>query len=237
MSKKFTDIHSHFLYGLDDGAQTRSDMEKLLEQAASQHIGVLIATPHMTPGVKPFDRSLMRSRLEEAKRYCEEQGLDIQLLPGAELLFTPVFLQYLEEHRLPTLGNSSFILLEFMPGVAFNEIERAVLTAKRYGYEVIIAHAERYRCLWFGRKLADLKKKTGAFIQVNGNSVIKKQNWLLRYTVTKWLRAESIDFIASDAHNTGNRGFVIRNAYHVLRRICSPAYADKLCCDFLRRTT
>ena len=29
----FMDIHSHFVYGMDDGAQTRQDMENMLDAA------------------------------------------------------------------------------------------------------------------------------------------------------------------------------------------------------------
>lgn len=31
MIMKFTDIHAHFAYGMDDGAQTRAEIETILE--------------------------------------------------------------------------------------------------------------------------------------------------------------------------------------------------------------
>ena len=46
-------IHAHFVYGMDDGAKTREDMEAMLDAAYADGITSLVATPHMTPGIKP----------------------------------------------------------------------------------------------------------------------------------------------------------------------------------------
>ena len=52
----FRDIHSHFLYGLDDGAQSRQDMERMLYAAYQDGIVHRYATPHALPGVAPCAR-------------------------------------------------------------------------------------------------------------------------------------------------------------------------------------
>ena len=52
---KLCDIHSHFIYGMDDGAATREDMFRMLTVAYKDNIALLFATPHITPGVSPFD--------------------------------------------------------------------------------------------------------------------------------------------------------------------------------------
>ena len=45
----FTDLHSHFVYGVDDGARTRADMEAMLDAAYADGIVSMFATPHITP--------------------------------------------------------------------------------------------------------------------------------------------------------------------------------------------
>lgn len=57
----FTDIHSHFVYGVDDGAKTRADMEAMLDAAYADGVTSLFATSHMTPGISPFDFLAYRS--------------------------------------------------------------------------------------------------------------------------------------------------------------------------------
>lgn len=57
------DIHSHFVYGVDDGAPDRAHMQQLLDAAYHQGIGLLMATPHVVPGVEPFDGALFQAHL------------------------------------------------------------------------------------------------------------------------------------------------------------------------------
>src|SRR5690554_2425679 len=45
----FVDIHSHILYGLDDGAKTIEETKDLLQSLKSFGFEQFIATPHTTP--------------------------------------------------------------------------------------------------------------------------------------------------------------------------------------------
>ena len=66
---RFSDIHSHFVYGMDDGAQTLENMEAMLDAAAADGVSRLIATPHMTPGVHQFNEERLWRHLSEARAY------------------------------------------------------------------------------------------------------------------------------------------------------------------------
>lgn len=57
MKKTFVDIHHHLLYGMDDGPKGIEEMEAMIEAAYSDGIRIIIATPHASPGVHPFDMS------------------------------------------------------------------------------------------------------------------------------------------------------------------------------------
>ncbi|HCJ59827.1 MAG TPA: protein tyrosine phosphatase, partial [Faecalibacterium sp.] len=48
----FTDYHAHFVYGVDDGAQTREEMYAMLDAAAADGVRHLFATSHSTPGME-----------------------------------------------------------------------------------------------------------------------------------------------------------------------------------------
>lgn len=50
----FTDYHAHFIYGVDDGAQTREEMYAMLDAAAADGVRHLFATSHSTPGMEHF---------------------------------------------------------------------------------------------------------------------------------------------------------------------------------------
>ena len=218
MTRGFVDIHSHFVYGLDDGAETITEMETMLDAAHADGVVSLFATPHVTPGVKPFDTGRYESRLHQARCYCREKGYSMQLFSGAEILYTPMLWQYCQEHSLPTLGDSEFVLLEFVPGVSLQELEDALELMKRNGYIPILAHIERYSCLYRGRTAAKLKERYDVRYQVNANTVLSNQGFFRARKIRSWFKKALVDFIASDAHNVQHRRTKLRRAYSVLRK-------------------
>ena len=224
----FVDIHSHFVYGLDDGARTRADMETMLDAAHADGVVSLFATPHITPGVKPFDEEKFNSHLREARRYCQERGYRMQLFSGAEILHTPMLKQYCSAHRLPTLGDSDFVLLEFVPDVSLRELESTVDMLNLNGYTPVLAHIERYGCLYSGSAAAKLKEEYRLRYQINVNTVLNKQSFLRERKLRKWFEGRLVDFVASDAHNVKNRRTNMQKAYGVLKEKYGQQQAELL---------
>ena len=218
MTRGFVDIHSHFVYGLDDGARTITEMETMLDAAHADGVVSLFATPHVTPGMKPFDTDKYESHLNQARHYCRDRGYNMQLFSGAEILYTPMLQHYCMEHRLPTLGDSEFVLMEFVPGVKLQELESALTLMKRNGYIPILAHIERYNCLYRGRTAAKLKERYNVRYQVNANTVLSDQGYFRTRKIRSWFENELVDFIASDAHNVQNRRTKLRKAFSTLKK-------------------
>ena len=48
--KGFTDIHSHIIYGVDDGSRSVEDSTLMLKQAYDEGVRVMYATPHFGSG-------------------------------------------------------------------------------------------------------------------------------------------------------------------------------------------
>ena len=101
MKARFTDIHHHILCGMDDGAKNHKMMYAMLALAAKDGVSRIVATPHVTPGVQRFDRERYRKILGEANAYCQEKGLDMTLLEGGELLYTPHTCRFLNDGEVP----------------------------------------------------------------------------------------------------------------------------------------
>ncbi len=222
------DIHSHFVYGLDDGAKDQAEMFALLDMAHAQGITALVATPHVTPGIRPFDWDGFGQRLEEARLYCRSKGYALTLHAGAELLYTPAMLPFLADDAVPTLAGTDSILLEFAPEISLRDLETAVSTAERAGYRPILAHAERYSCLLRGKTLARLKDEYDMRVQVNATTVLVSRGFFRDLTIQRWFKAGLVDFIASDAHDTASRPFKAQAAFEVLAQKYGSAYAQRL---------
>jgi len=223
----FTDLHAHFLYGLDDGARAQKDMEDMLDAAHVEGISFLFATPHVTPGIEPFDEQRYAYRLAEADAYCRWKGYAMRLFQGAEILYTPAIRRYVEERRLPALANTSFVLTEFVPDISFAGLKDAVDLLERSGYTPVLAHIERYDCL---RNLNAyrLKEKYDVRYQINCGTLVAGRGFFTQRRIHSWLKDEMIDFVATDAHDCGERPFRMREAYAILTRDYGKEYADLL---------
>lgn len=226
----FVDIHSHFLYGVDDGARTKEDMEAMLDAAHANGIAVLYATPHITPGIKSFDMELCRLHLEEAKAYCAARNYSMELRLGGELLYTPMFERYAMEHELPTLGDSEQILIEFLPDVSFSELEAAVDLSERLGYLPVLAHIERYKCMMRFTNAWKLKKKYNVCYQVNASTVLQRRGIYSDWMIHRWFSDRLIDYVACDAHNCRKRTYRMRTAFTALKQRYGKRYASYLTC-------
>ena len=143
----FTDYHAHFVYGVDDGAQTREEMYAMLDAAAADGVRHLFATSHSTPGMERFPQEVYDRHLALARAYCTQKGYDLKLEHGAELLYTPAAGYAAVQRQLLTLGDTGWVLLEFVPNITAKELETALQEITGAGYRILVAHIERYPCL------------------------------------------------------------------------------------------
>lgn len=224
----FTDIHSHFVYGVDDGAKTREDMEAMLDAAHADGITSLFATSHMTPGVRAFDLAAYQKHLDEARSYCQSRHYAMKLYSGAEIMYTPALRHYTVDHRLPTLAGSDYVLMEFVPDVTLQEIGTALDLMERYGYVTVLAHIERYACLFHGNAARELKACHDIRYQVNANTILKELGFFRTRCIRKWFQNQLVDFIASDAHDVRTRPYLMKRAYAGLTRKYGQDYARQL---------
>ena len=213
----FSDLHQHVLWGLDDGPQTPEQMRALLRQDVEEGIQLVFATAHAYPKLCPFNLSLYRERLAEANAYCESKGWPLRILPGCEIHYCPAVPDHLSADRLPTLGNSRHVLIEFAPDVSLSQIGEAADSLYRAGFQPVLAHVERYRCLVRSpRRAMEAREEYGLIFQMNCETVLHPRGFRERRFVSWLLKAQTIDAIATDAHDTALRPVRMREAYQQL---------------------
>ena len=135
----FTDYHAHFVYGVDDGAQTREEMYAMLDAAAADGVRHLFATSHSTPGMEHFPQEVYDRHLALARAYCTQKGYDLKLEHGSELLYTPAAGYAAVQRQLLTLGDTGWVLLEFVPNITAKELETALQEITGAGYRILVA--------------------------------------------------------------------------------------------------
>lgn len=229
----FVEMHSHIIYGVDDGAQTREDMFALLRQAASQNVKHIVCTPHIFPGYQKFSRELFSAHFYEAEAWCNENAPDMKLYMGAEVFYTASASRLLDEGYVPTLNGTRVVLLEFSPNASEKEICYGIQDIASHGYSVILAHVERYVHLHSLERLRKIKQQYGCNYQMNSSAVSHKNGGLFyRHWIRKLLDGELIDLVSSDAHWANGRPFLLEEAYETLRKTVGTEKAASLCGGF-----
>ena len=225
----FIDIHHHILYGVDDGPISKPDMQKMLTAAHEDGIRIIIATPHIAPGIRPYSVEVFEARIEEAKQICQACNLDMEVCIGAEVLYTYQTERYFAEHRVPTIAGSNKVLIEFPIRIPYIEVEQAIQATLRCGIVPILAHVERYRCLMYKKQnYYRLKEKFDLFYQINCDCLLCGGHYSTKRVVDNLLKDGLVDFVATDAHNPVQRGCNLQEAYGYLKRIVGVEYADRL---------
>ena len=107
------DIHAHILPQVDDGAADWEDSAGLLEAAARQGFGHIIATPHFNrkSGLDLILEKYEKLELLEKERNPEPVGISL----GQEILYFEDITEYLDQGKALTLAGSRYVLVEFMP--------------------------------------------------------------------------------------------------------------------------
>lgn len=200
----FIDIHSHYLYGVDDGIKNRKETVLALNKAKTQRIEKIVVTPHFIPGTTSNqDIELVKQRFTEFKKLADQNGIDTYL--GCELLLNESSLEMLKQKFDLTINNGPYLLVEF--NLAYKIDDDALARLYEYGlkYKLIIAHVERY----FYKKMdLDLIKQwidQGYLIQVNSSSFLGENGQQIKKNAFTLLKNNMIHIIANDVHRASDK--------------------------------
>ena len=167
------DLHHHLVYGVDDGSRSREMSQAMLARAAEQGVTHIACTSHTRPGEHDLNMDRYLRHIDTLRGMIGESGYDITLFTGCEIMYTSRTPRLLREGKVPTLGGTANVLVEFMPETPLEFIRRALMDTAEAGFHVVLAHAERYVCLHEGDVLAALKEETYPTIQMNADTVLR----------------------------------------------------------------
>jgi len=195
-----TDIHSHIIPNIDDGARDIEESLILLRGLVSLGYKKVITTPHimLTPYCNTH-KSIMDG-LTLLKESIAEADIDIQIEAAAEYYLDDGFLNCLKEDDILSI-NGQYLLFEtsyMAKPLQFDEMISEIFSA---GYTPLLAHPERYRYIFDLKKEYVALKEKGIFFQVNSNSFgghygpeAKRKAYFLS-------DHGMIDFLGSDVHH------------------------------------
>lgn len=198
--KGYVDIHSHLLFGLDDGAKTIEDSISLLSQLKNIGFSKVITTPHIMEGLYPNNSTTILRRLSEVKEVLKLNNIDISLHAAAEYMMDHFFYEKIKNEQLLTLKDN-WVLVEMSYLSAPVQLYDIIYELQVKGYRPILAHPERY--LFYFKNLSEYEKlkSSGLYFQLNLLSLVGVYGPEAQKNSEILLLRGMIDFTGSDIHN------------------------------------
>lgn len=224
----FTDIHCHILPALDDGAKDMEKTRKMLQMAYSEGIRQIIATPHFYPSGKCASVEQVQAVLRKVQEQMISWNIKIKLYAGNEIFYHSEVTELLENGKVGTLAGGRYVLVEFDPAMEYAYLRDGVLKIDSYGYIPVLAHTERYDCLFTQKERLKNLKEQGTVIQVNASSLKRGLFDEIGKRARYLMKNDFIDVIGTDAHSDGKRSPKIREAADYLYKKIGERKAERI---------
>lgn len=216
------DIHSHLIFGVDDGASCLEESMKMLDAARKQGIDTIIATPHFHNGVFKNDSVIERYELLAERASC--YGTDIRL--GNEVFVYDDMFSFIKP--VNTFG-TQYMLTSLPYSATFDYAEKLLSRISSLNINMIIAHPERNRKVMkhFGAFM-NLVHTLNCHIQIDAGSIVGIYGSSVREAARQMLILKRVHYMASNAHSAEDYQTLFPGAVQRLYRLCREDYVHML---------
>ena len=213
-----TDLHSHILPGIDDGAKNVKMSLELLRRQYEDDVTQIALTPHFN-----FEKQNIQEFLKKRNEAAKELGLAFRqtglmqwMKLGAEVFYSS---QLAETDVQPLcLTGTSLLLIEFPPAYYPREATDVLYQLTRRGIVPLIAHVERYAFVRSDPNILCDLIEAGVYTQMNATSLVmhkKHQKLFLRM-----IRHGMIHVLGTDTHSPSKRPPKLGDAVALVNRKC-----------------
>jgi protein-tyrosine phosphatase len=219
------DIHSHILWGLDDGARTLQESIAMIHLAAESGTSDIVATPHANL------RFAYRPDLVDAKiaELAHASDNAVRIHRGCDFhLFVENIERAIADPARFTINGRRYLLVEFSDVVieeSTTEVFRRMLSS---GTTPIITHPERNPLLV--ESTAQIRRwvEAGCRVQLTAQSFLGRFGKEAKAACDEFMGQGLAHFVASDGHDTKHRPPVLKEAYRHIARHYGEACAQTL---------
>lgn len=200
------DIHCHILPGIDDGAQDMAESVQMARMAYDSGVTDIAVTPHFRGERESLDLiPVIEEGVLKLRKALFEEGIDINIHQGAEILCVAETPYLAEAGLLPTIGDSKYVLLEFYFDESLFFMNECLGAISNAGYTPIVAHPERYDAVQRDSRTLIRWFREGYILQLNKGSILGSLGRGAELVADFMLDNGLAHLIASDAHSSERR--------------------------------
>lgn len=222
------DIHSHLLFGVDDGPETMEGTMRMVESAVEEGITHLVVTPHAYSPQYHVPAAEVESQVRILRDILKASELEVTISTGQEVRIHENLIHNLLNKDILTLSESRYLLLELptqhVPAYTITIIQSLL----KEGIVPIIAHPERNRGIAEKPERLERLIRHGALAQVTAGSLAGHFGKNVQKLSLQLIEANLIHTYGSDAHNTDNRPFLYNKGLEYLEKKMGDDTVDML---------
>ena len=212
------DMHTHILYGVDDGPQPIEGTLQMLKAAVEDGITDLIVTPHAYHPKYNVKRDAIQRQIKELTDIVKTLAYPLRLHTGQEIHLHEHLIENILSGDAITLAMSRYLLLEMpfytVPAYTFPIIQTLI----ENGYTPIIAHPEKNRAIAENPRILKQLIQQGALTQITAGSLTGHFGRHVQKNALQFVQANLIHCYGSDAHNVSSRPFLFSKGLDVLEK-------------------
>lgn len=203
----YTDIHSHFLFNIDDGAESIRQSLEMIDEAQRRGITHLLATPHVTDNMTRQINDRIIEHFQQVEKKVNEQQLKIKVSLGSELFYSDRVSEWLHYPWATFNNNQKYFLFELPLFDLPEGVGQFIFDNRLKGMTPILAHPERY--LYLRDNIDQLTGwyRQGCLMQMNAGSLTGHFGGRVVEFTKRLLQQRLYHFIASDAHDINFRNY------------------------------
>ena len=191
------DLHSHLLPGLDDGAADVETSIYLIKALQELGIKKFICTPHIYQELYPNTPETIASALGQLQTALATQSIPVALTAAAEYMVDNDF----EVKPGLLCLSKQYLLIEMSYLNETPNIEQLIFDLQIKGYQVVLAHPERYNFYHKTFYRYQRFKDMGVLFQLNLLAVAGYYGNEVKKTAEQLLAANYYDLAATDLHH------------------------------------
>lgn len=194
-----TDMHSHLIPGVDDGAQTIEESMELIRALYDLGFRKLITTPHVMSDFYKNDAHTIMEGLHKLREAIDKQRIPIVIEAAAEYYCDGAFEQSIGKDTLLTFGENH-ILFEISYLQAPENLQNVLFKLQLEGYKPVLAHPERYPFWYHSFDKYEALKDRGVMFQVNLASLTGYYGTSAKRTAERLIERNMVDLFSTDVH-------------------------------------
>ena len=202
------DIHSHILFGVDDGPKELQHTLEILRKAVDERITAIIATSHSFHPLYHVPPEKVYEKIAIIEQQVTKFNIPLKIYAGQEVRLVGDIAKLIDEKKTLPLANSKYMLLELPSNTIPFYTKEIIIKLILKGITPIIAHPERNKIIAERPSKLEELVREGAMTQITAGSLVGQFGKKVQKLSLDLVKANLVHTYGSDVHNLTTRPFL-----------------------------